>query len=410
MKKTFIFILTILFFSFSFSYAYTIKRDNSVANYISEVKSHYNKYVKTTDDTPIYKIVNGEYTLFGTIGKNNELELSDIIIDQNTELFNILNTDYYIIYRALEPIESLTKASDRYKRYIPFNENIITNEQTTFIDEDGNFITYNQSYDLPIIIKDIERYGVEFNNKLYYIKSSDVAKNYEHENSKEAKRTKIRTLTYHFLYDKSVTKCNEEICLEADQLEEQLKYLHDNNFLTLRLPELEMFLDGKINIPMNSVVLTIDDGTVVSKKAISLFEKYQEYATIFVVTGFVKDLSTLKSDYLDLESHSDNMHNQYECVGKGLQGGAILCKSEEYILNDLKTCQEKLGGSVYFAYPFFDFDNRAISILKKAGYHMAFIGQYYTEGLSWTGFNKYTIPRITILNSTTMDDYRNLFK
>jgi peptidoglycan/xylan/chitin deacetylase (PgdA/CDA1 family) len=413
MRKILIVIFSMLFIIFLCAYAYTYnaeQKEMQVKEKIDNIKSHYNQYVKTTDVVKLYKIVDSNYVESGELSKDNELELSEINIDVNTQYFNIKDTDYYVSYEKLTHIDALSSISQRYKKYIPFNENIKTKDNTTFYLDDNIYVTYNESYDLPIIIKDTDKYGVEFDNKLYYVKADDVTQLYNHQNTTITPKKKIRTLTYHFLYDPEESSCNEEICLTTNKLEEQLEYLKDNDYLTLRLPELEMFLDGKINLPQNSVVLTIDDGTVVSKKAISLFEQYQEYATVFVVTSFVKDLTVLKSDYLDLESHSDNMHNQYECPGMGLQGGAILCKDEDYILKDLKTCQDKLGGSVYFAYPFFDFNERAINILKKAGYHMAFVGQYNTEGLSWPGTNKFIVPRMTILNSTTIDEFKDLVK
>ena len=142
-----------------------------------------------------------------------------------------------------------------------------------------------------------------------------------------------------------------------------------------------------------------------------LLEQYEQYATLFVITGWVENLERFDSDYLALESHTDLLHNQYECKGMGLQGGGILCKDKDYVLNDLKTSQEKVGGSKYFAYPFFDFNERAIELLKEAGFNMAFIGQYNTNGFSTPGkTNKYKIPRKTIFSSTSMNDFKNLLK
>ena len=39
-----------------------------------------------------------------------------------------------------------------------------------------------------------------------------------------------------------------------------MKYLHENDYLTLTLEEVEMFLDKKIRIPMKTVAVTLDDG------------------------------------------------------------------------------------------------------------------------------------------------------
>ena len=380
-------------------------------NKIKEIAKKFSKYVKVTKDTKIYKQVNNDYIEVGVIGKNNELELVKEDIDLNTKYFKIANTDYYISYDAIEGTKNLTKTNKRYKEYIPFNENIVTKSPTTFTDEEGNFITYNEEYDLPIIIKDEDKYGVEFNDKLYYVDKENVLEIKENINSTEKKKDKIITLTYHFLYDPETDKCNQSICQSLELFENHLKYIKENDYLTLQLPELEMFLDKKINLPYNSLVITIDDATIFNTKAIDLLEQYEQYATLFVITGWVENLERFSSPYLALESHTDLMHNQYECKGMGLQGGGILCKDREYVLNDLKTSQEKVGGSKYFAYPFFDFNDRAIGLLKEAGFNMAFIGQYNTNGFATPGkTDKFKIPRKTIFSSTTVNKFKELLK
>lgn len=384
------------------------KQTNQV---IKTIEDKFNKYVITTKDTKLYKKQDNSYIEYGIIGKNNELELKAEKITIDTKYFNILNTEYYISYEDIEKINELSFVSHRYKEYIPFNENVVTTDKTTFTDENGSFITYNESFNLPIIIKDVDKYGVEFNDKLYYVSKDNVKEIKENINSTEKKKDKIITLTYHFIYDPEIDTCNQGICQSLEQFESHLKYIKENNYLTLQLPELEMFLDKKINLPYNSLVITIDDGTIFNTKAIDLLEQYEQYATLFVITGWVENLDRFESEYLALESHTDLMHNQYECKGMGLQGGGILCKDKEYVLNDLKTSQEKVGGSKYFAYPFFDFNERAIELLKEAEFNMAFIGQYNTNGVSTPGkTNKYKVPRKTIFSSTSINDFKNLLK
>ena len=166
-----------------------------------------------------------------------------------------------------------------------------------------------------------------------------------------------------------------------------------------------MYLDGSLKIPEKSAVLTIDDGTIFDPYALDLLDVYKVNATIFVITSWV-DPNNLKSNYMDVESHTDNMHNQYECKGYGSQGGGILCLPEEQVLSDLKTSQDKMGGSKYFAYPFFDFNERAITLLKKAGFTMAFIGQYSTDGRAYPNkTDKFKVPRKTIFSSTTLAEF-----
>ncbi len=386
------------------------KTDNSIDN-LSEVKSHYNKYVKTSREAKLYYKTDDNYKEYGKISENINLILDDIELTSTTTYFKIENLDIYVYYRDVEKIDAFS-IDDRYKNYIYFNQNIKTKDVTSFYDYEGNLLyTINSSFDFPIIVKDDNRYGIEYNNALVYINSEDIESIYDNINTELKNKDKIRTLTYHFLYNPDTYNCDQAICQTLDQFESHLKYIRENNYFTLKLNELEMYLDGKINIPEKSIVLTIDDGTIFDLDAIKLLEQYKVNATLFVITGIKDTYDEFKSEYLDLESHTNNMHNQYECKGYGNQGGGILCLDEDKVLEDLRISQEKLGGSKYFAYPFFDFNDRAISLLKKAGFKLAFIGQYNTYGYSYPkSTDKYKVRRMTIFSSTTMDEFISYLK
>lgn len=414
MKRIFV-LICVLLISVGLYFKYTQfkeeKNQNKILNQINQIEKKFHQYVKVVKNTNLYLKGNNQFEKVGIIGANNELELEKEKITENTKHFKIANSDYYVSIYDIEKIDALSEINTRYQKYIPFNENIITNDTTTFIDENGNFITYNDSYELPIIIKEEDKYGVEFNDKLYYVNKDNVKEIKQNTNSTEKIKDKIITLTYHFLYDPETDKCNQSICQSLEQFESHLKYIKDNNYLTLQMFELEMFLDKKINIPYNSLVITIDDGTIFNTKAIDLLEEYEQYATLFIISGWIENLDRFDSKYLALESHTDLMHKQYECKGMGLQGGGILCKDRDYVLNDLKTSQEKLGGSKYFAYPFFDHNQRAIELLKEAGFNLAFVGQYNTNGFSTPGkTDKYKVPRKTIFSSTSLNDFKSLLK
>lgn len=380
------------------------KVDNS-NKIIETIAKHYNKYVITNKEAILYKKDNNKYIEYGKINKGLSLELEDIKVTEKIKYFKIKGLDLYISYQDVEKTEEFTN-NDRHKNYIPFNTNVVTKNLTTFYDENDFWLyTVNQSFDFKVIVKDDNRYGIEYNDKLLYIRQDDIEKTYDNDN-KSSNKTKIKTLTYHFLYNQTNSSCNQSICQSFEQFESHLKYIRENNYFTLKLNELEMYLDGKINIPEKSIVLTIDDGTIFDTDAIKLLEQYEVNATLFLITKIADNFDYLKSTYLDLESHTNDMHNQYECPGYGSQGGGILCLPEDQVLQDLKTSQEKIGGSKYFAYPFFDFNNRAISLLKQAGFNMAFIGQYNTDGYAYPNkTNKYKVPRKTIFNTTTIEEF-----
>ena len=102
------------------------------------------------------------------------------------------------------------------------------------------------------------------------------------------------------------------------------------------------------------------------------------------------------------------MHNQGECPGG--QGGAIKCFEKEKLLNDLKTSRDKLNGTTVIAYPFYEYNNYSIEMLKEAGFEMAFVGESsWSDNLVHVGSNKYTLPRFVMVNYTTLSDLDRYF-
>lgn len=412
MKK--IFVLIIIFFMAFFGYKYyEIKKQDKEdkakhQQLIKDIANNYNKYVKVTKDADLYKLENDKYIKKGTIGKEFVLELEELK-EKDNEYFKIKNMDYYINYKNLNKANEPT-TDERFKSFIPFEQNVSIKPNTKIYIDDS-YITLDEEINSPLIIKDDNKYGFIYNDKLFYVSKEDCSLKDNH-NSDERKAEKVLTLTYHFIYDPNEESCNQSICQTLEQFEGHLKFLKDENYFVAKVSELEMFIDGKINLPYNSIVLTIDDGHF-TDKAIRLLEKYETYATLFVITGHFKDFSVFKSPYLSVQSHTDNMHNQYECSGMGNQGGGLLCIDTDTAVKDIQTSKEKIGNPeevVYLSYPFFDFNDHAIETLKKAGIRMAFIGQWTQNGFASVGTNKYKVPRLTVFNDTTVDELRNSLK
>ena len=399
----FIVLVTLFFLKLNYSEYKSINlvKFKKLSNVINDI-SKYSKYVKTIKESTLY---DEEYKEIGTINKDVELELTDIIIYEEKIYYKIKNLNYYIYNNNVEKIDKLN-IDKRYKKYILFNQNVITKNNTTLYNDKGYVYKLNKGINLPLIIKDNDKYYIEYNDQLLYVKKSE-AKLENHKNTNQLIRTNIRTFTYHAIFKPGEKCSNVIICHPYQQFDSHMKYLHDNNYLTLTMEELEMFLDKKINIPTKSVVITLDDGNL-AKNAIEILDKYEINATYFVITGRY-DAYKLPSKYVKYESHTDNLHNNYKCPG-GEQGGQLLCEKEDIILKDLKTSQEKLGGSHYLSYPFFDFNERAKKLLKKAGFHLAFIGQYNSEGYSDFNTDRFMIRRKTIFNNDSLETFISYLK
>lgn len=366
---------------------------------------NFSETIITTDEIKLYSLEDNNYIENGLIGKNVELSLEN----SNTEYFKTKDFDnYYIKFDDVEGITNRTSYDNRYKQYILFNYNVETENSTSFYDENNNMIyTFNKGYSLPLIIKDNDRYGVEFNNRLLYIKKENSTL-VEHHNTDLNNSSGVGVLNYHAFYDENDPNdsCTTVICHSKSQFIQQLDFIKENNILTLKMKELEYYVDGKINLP-KSVLITIDDGGR-DKIAVDLLTEYKMYATIFLITSWYEAETYYKTDYIELHSHTHNMHNTGECPGG--QGGAIKCWSKEKIQEDLKQSREALNNTTYIAYPFYEYNDYSIENLKEAGFTMAFIGESNkSDNLVHVGSDKFKLRRFVIVTYTTINDLKNYF-
>ncbi len=386
-------------------------RKNSAQEVIDGIKSHYQENVITNKETKLY---DSEGNPIGKINESVMLLLEDINIDKNTKYFKIKNIENtYIKYQDVDPTKENTITNKRYQRYIPFNQNIKTKDEVSFYDKFGNYLyTINKSYDFAIIIKDTNRYGIEFANQLLYIKEDDIGSIYDHHNTNLSNSNGVAVLNYHFFYDENDPEdakgCNEAICHSKAQFKTHLDYFKENNIFTVTMDELEMYMDRKLQLP-KSVLITIDDGGR-TKVGVDMLTEYKMNATIFLVSSWYDPSTYYKTDYIELHSHSHNMHNGGKCPGG--QGAEIKCLPKETILDDLATSRNALNNTRAFCYPFYEYNDYSMNLLKEAGFTMAFIGEvptYYGYKLAEVGVDKFKIPRFVIMTHTTMKDIDEYF-
>ena len=125
------------------------------------------------------------------------------------------------------------------------------------------------------------------------------------------------------------------------------------------------------------------------------------YATIFLVTSWFDPKDYYKTEFIELHSHSDHMHETGDCPTG--QGGGIQCLDEKTIQEDLKKSREKLNNTTYFCYPFYEYNEYSIKMLKEAGFTMAFIGESTrSDNLVHVGSVKFRLRRFVIANITTI--------
>ena len=145
---------------------------------VIDIKKHYNQYVKTNKLCDLYVKKGNLYISTAKIQKDEYLQLEDKKdIEYTDEYFKIngFDNDYYIYYKDVDITESIPEYSERYKKYIVFNKNILTKRTVTFYDDTDKVIyQFNNSFDLPIYVMKSDKYGVEYNNRILYVKKTDV--------------------------------------------------------------------------------------------------------------------------------------------------------------------------------------------------------------------------------------------
>ncbi len=402
-KYVVIIVVLIIFLVLGFSLFFYIKKSEEKKAYeehilalVKDIKSHYNKYVKVDHDAKIYEKVNGKYKPCGKVSSGVYLTLLDTKINKDTKYFEIEGFSKFISYKDVSKVDKLNEVDDRYKSYILFNENVKSRDVVRLYKDDKVIYTLNYSIDLPIIIKYDDGVGVEFNNDLYKIKNEDILKTYEKVNSSDEVLSELPVSVYHFIYLHGEV-CNEVICHSEDQIRSHFEYLRSNNYTTVTADEVLLWNEGKINLPRKSIMITIDDGAR-AEKFIPFLEQYKIHATLFLITSWYPT-SKFTSDYLDIQSHSDNLHIPGVCSGG--QGSPLKCTPTEELVRDLKISRDKTG-AIAFCFPFYEFNDHAIDAVKQAGFSMAFIGG---QRKMKRGGDLYKIPRISFQGSDSLEYY-----
>ncbi len=174
-----------------------------------------------------------------------------------------------------------------------------------------------------------------------------------------------------------------------DHFEEQMTYLHDNNYHTLTLSEVrDYYYHGK-RLPEKSVLLTFDDCyQSIKKYAYPILKKYDFHAVAFVVTNWLHDAPkafhpeksvcmaeselTDIADIFEFANHTDSFHKRTDATTS-----ILMASSDDEFSKDLDCCNEKayIQAKDVFAYPFGLYEERNLSLLRKKGFQLAFTSE-----------------------------------
>jgi len=321
--------------------------------------------------------------------------------NHNQEYFKIAGFPYYIHYEDVSDQDEKPPLLS-FPNYVLFPEEIVTKESYHLYTMDEKlYFTIHDTLQAPILIKEDNFYTILWENTYYKIPVTDIAEIVTTSSEVET-ASKVSVLMYHFFYSKENGETPlDGNWLEVNQFEKQLQYLSENDYHILSMLELEKYLKGEVLVPKKSIVITIDDGDPsVYIYAYPLLEKYQVRATTFLVTSWYWwDIDNRINPYVELQSHSHDMHKG----GCNIQhGGRMLCIDFDEGVQDLITSQDYLYGAFVFCYPFGDVNAHAKEMLTEAGYRLAFTTQ---PGKVQPGMDLLELPRVRIHNGLSLEQF-----
>ena len=239
--------------------------------------------------------------------------------------------------------------------------------------------------------------------------SNTIGKKVDLTNLKEDEKlgkSGLPVLMYHFFYDKSKGETAQDgNWIEITDFENHLKYLTENDYYFPTWEEVSDYIDGKVDLPKKSIVLTVDDGDEsFFNVALPVIKKYDVRGTEFLITswnGWRKNSDPAKQ--MSYQSHSDSMHQA------GSNGKCVMLSWDyDKVVNDCKTSREILGDEcITFCYPCGDYNERAKKALKESGFKLAFTTE---AGRVKPGADKYALPRVRTTTKTTVEVLKSLLK
>ena len=217
-------------------------------------------------------------------------------------------------------------------------------------------------------------------------------------NGKYLSENGLPVLMYHFFYDKAKDSGKDGNWIEISNFEEQMKYLSENDFYFPTWEQVENYIDGNQELPEKSIVITVDDGDPsFFELAVPVIQKYKIPVTSFVITYWYGDRAKDKQQYVDYESHSYDMHK----AGKNGKG-VMLSWDYDKIKDDVLLSSEVLGGANIFCYPFGQYNDLDMKVLKENGYKLAFTTK---AGRVKKSSSKYELPRVRISGNTSLSEF-----
>ena len=211
----------------------------------------------------------------------------------------------------------------------------------------------------------------------------------------------------HFTNDDSL----QSTIVLTSEFEKQIAYLETHNYTSLTAEEFYLFMQNKITVPKNSILITFDDAFKNNlETAYPILKKYNFTAINFIDTGQVteknsKSMVTVQDlqkgcDVFDFQSHTYNFHHRSED-----DEAYLVSETQKEIQKDISISIVNLNKkNPMLSYPYGEYDDETITALKQVNIKMGFTTE---DNDVRPGMDLYKIPRKLILPDDTIEDFKN---
>ena len=388
---------------------FLLRHVNSTSNDVSEGSGDEPKeslmnveginYIRTLANV---EILDANRNVLGIIGENQIFAVEAVF---NNQLLKLNDFPFYVDYDQIEVVtESQTAMTVDLdlSRYLAFEQMIAEGEAVNFYHLDHTFAFRLNEIDthINIYMQEADHFYVSYLDTYFLVAKDDVTL-IDNPNVLP-ERNSIPVLMYHFFCNSAEgVACRDNNWIERNHFQEHMQYLQDNDFTSLKMIDIERFLNGNVRLPERSVAITIDDAhPTVFEYAYPVLVASDKIATVFAITHQNQDFETLLlSPHLELHSHSHHMHRGHCDAGRG---GLMQCIDFDEGVADLMKSRAILNDSTVFAYPFGDFNDHTIAMLQETGFTLAFTTQ---NGLVTRDLAPLTLPRVRVSTDTHLPQF-----
>jgi peptidoglycan/xylan/chitin deacetylase (PgdA/CDA1 family) len=190
---------------------------------------------------------------------------------------------------------------------------------------------------------------------------------------------RVPVLCYHQFTEDS--KSQNKMVVTLTEFESQMDYLATNNYHVFALSELGSFINGKKELPIKSVIITIDDGyKSYLDVAYPILKKHNFPSTMFVYPDFIgagtalkwQDVKFLsKAPLVDIQSHSKS-HDSLSPLPGGETDKDYLARLKIEVEGAEKILSRRTEKTInHFAYPYGNSSLEIVELLKQNDYALA---------------------------------------